>query len=343
MRRWVRWNPIAAIVGFLLILTGLRFFNEATTDSCPLPPHDGATVRSERGACGDGYFLSYLLSRFIDVDFIELVLSGHPRPSDARVVDIGVYQAGELVEMARMGFRIVAFEPNPFRYNACTAELDAKLTPEQRGHVKLRNLAVSDSDKPLHFQLAGLDSHAYELKAGEQAKEKSIVVDTIPIRQIVTADTYFVKIDTQGFDTRILEMLLDDVVAKGIDVTFIQFEFSPYFEVTRAKRQKEDHRRVLRRLIDMGYDVYLGAAVQPWIRSHRSQYGKTPLAMIAPAKDVPTCIDPFVDFMHSGKDTPIYPGRTSNDFGTWMDILAVKQLPRSPYYRHTGWVLARHM
>lgn len=304
--------------------------------------HGSKGRKPARGECDDGYHLSALLSRFIDIDFIEFVISSQPAPRSAPVVDIGIYQAGELIHMAQQGFSINAFEPNPYRYNACMAEIRNQPSAVQE-RINLRNLAVSDSVEPLHFQLAGLDSHAYILKDGEAAKEKSIVVNTVPIADIVDGDKYFVKIDTQGFDTRILESLLSHIETKGVDITFIQFEFSPHFEVTRAKRTAADHKRIFRRLIDLGYDVYQGAAVQPWRRSHRSQYGKNPLAMLAVDRSMPTCVDAFVDHMHAGKTTPIVPGKTSLDIGTWMDLLAVRRGTKAPYYRHTGWVLSRRM
>ena len=294
--------------------------------------------------CQDGYFLSHLLSRFIDIDFIEFVLSSQPHPSKAPIVDIGIYQAGELVHMAHQGFEITAFEASPSRYNACMTEIRGQ--PQKiQDRIHLHNLAVSDNSNPMHFQMAGLDGHLYEVDEGkgEHAKEKSIIVSTIPISKIVTNDTYFVKIDTQGFDTRILESLLGTLEKSTAVVPFIQFEFSPYFEVTRAKRTKEDHKKIFRRLMDLGYDVYQGAAVQPWIRSHRSTYGKSPLAMLAVDQDMPTCVDEFVEKMHGGKGKPIFPGRSSTDYGTWMDILAVRRMRRSPYYRHTGWVLSHRM
>lgn len=294
--------------------------------------------------CADGYFLSHLLSRYIDIDFIEFVLSSQPSPPSAPIVDIGIYQAGELIHMARSGFHIHAFEPNPHRYNACMTEIHG-YPAEVQNRIRLRNLAVSDSAEPLHFQLAGLDSHLYLVDSakGEVAKEKSITVPTIPIAEVVTNDTYFVKIDTQGFDTKIMESLLSALEKSSIVVPFIQFEFSPHFEVTRARRSKEDHKKFFRRLMDAGYDVYQGAATQPWIRSHRSTYGKTPLAMLAVDRDMPTCVDEFVDRMHEGRTKPLFPGKTSTDYGTWMDILAVRRVRRSPYYRHTGWVLSRRM
>lgn len=288
--------------------------------------------------CADGYFLSHLLSRFIDIDFIEFVLSSQPNPKSAPIVDIGIYQAGELIHMAQQGFNILAFEPNPHRYNACTKEI-ASYKQEVQDRIQLQNLAVSDSEEPLQFQLAGLDSHAYY----GPAKEKSIVVPTIPIAKIVTKDTYFVKIDTQGFDTKILESLLTALEQSNIVVPFIQFEFSPHFEVTRAQRSKEDHKKIFRRLIDVGYDVYQGAAVQPWRTSHRSKYGKNPLAMLAVAHDMPTCVDDFVEKMHEGREKALFPGQSSTDYGTWMDILAVRRMKVSPYYRHTGWVLSKRM
>lgn len=294
--------------------------------------------------CQDGYFLSHLLSRFIDIDFIEFVLSSQPSPPTAPIVDIGIYQAGELIHMAQQGFRINAFEPNPHRYNACMAEIH-QYKPEVQERIKLNNLAVSDSAEPLHFQLAGLDSHLYfvDESKGEMVKEKSIIVPTVPISKVVTNDTYFVKIDTQGFDTKILESLLSALEQSSIVVPFIQFEFSPHFEVTRARRSKEDHKKLFRRLIDAGYDVYQGAAVQPWIHSHRSKYGKTPLAMLAVDQHMPTCVDDFVERMHEGRGRPIFPGKTSTSYGTWMDILAVRRMRQSPFYRHTGWVLSRRM
>jgi FkbM family methyltransferase len=310
----------------------------------PLAAAIGRRTAETDDTCQDGYFLSHLLSRFIDIDFIEFVLSSQPQPSKVRIVDIGIYQAGELVHMAHQGFEIIAFEASPSRYNNCMAEITRQ--PQKiQDRIHLHNLAVSDNSNPMHFQMAGLDGHLYEVDEakGEQAKEKSIIVQTIPISKIVQNDTYFVKIDTQGFDTRILESLLGALESSTVVVPFIQFEFSPYFEVTRAKRSKEDHKKIFRRLMDLGYDVYQGAAVQPWIRSHRSQYGKSPLAMLAVDQDMPTCVDEFVEKMHQGKDRPIFPGRSSNDYGTWMDILAVRRMRRSPYYRHTGWVLSHRM
>lgn len=372
----------------------------------------GAALRHQSteydDGCPDGYHLKWLLSRFIDIDFIEFVTSSNPflgagrgqteaalaaeptgdpdrvafantsgHPAATTIVDIGIYQAGELIHMARMGYTIVAFEPNPHRYNACIAEI-AREAPAVRRRITLRNLAVSDSTEPLHFQLAGLDSHAYYVKgdrvpsagatgaagdgeapsggggggaatqqqAGAVAggvKPKSIVVPTIPIGRILTSNVYFVKIDTQGFDTRILDSLLTALESQGLAVPFIQFEFSPFFEVSRAMRTPADHKAVFRRLQDAGYDVYMGAAVQPWLRSHRGTYGKSPLAMLAVDRALPTCVDAFVDHMHNGKTTPIVPGRTSTEIGTWMDVLAVRRQAKAPYFRHTGWVLARRM
>lgn len=291
--------------------------------------------------CEDGYHISHLLCRFIDIDFIEFVLTSHPSPRTATVVDIGVYQAGELLNMAAQGFNVVAFEPNPNRFNACMTEI-ASHKKETQERIILHNLAVSDSSEPLHFQLAGLDSHAYVVDPGSSTKPKSIVVKSIPISQVVTSDTFFVKIDTQGFDTTILEALITSIQAQHLTVSFIQFEFSPYFEVTRARKTSLDHKKILRRLQDAGYDIYMGAAVQPWAHSHRSQYGKNPLAMLAVAPEVPTCVDDFVDFMHQGRQRHVRSGSTT-DIGTWMDILAVKRQKKTVYYRHTGWVLSRKM
>ena len=290
-------------------------------------------------SCG---FISFLFCRFIDIDFIEFVLSSHPQPRNAKIVDIGVYQGGELVQMARQGFNVDAYEPNPFRFNKSRDEIDA-LPAAVRSRIRLNQNAVADRRSKLYFQRAGLDSHIYFPEDPTKLKPQTIVVEGIPIADVITESKYFVKIDTQGFDTRIVENLLDALAKSEHTVAFIQFEFSPHFEVTRAERTKEDHRRTFRRLLDAGYDVFQGAAVQPWLKSHRGTYGKTPLAMLAPAANVPTCIDEFVDFMHKGKTTPIHPGKTSTDSGTWMDVLAVKRLATTPYYRHTGWVLSRHM
>lgn len=292
-----------------------------------------------RGDCG---YISFLFCRFIDIDFIEFVLSSHPNPAKAKVVDIGVYQGGELVHMAKMGFTVDAYEPNPARFNHSSNEINA-LPDAVRSRIKLHQNAVADRKSKLYFQRAGLDSHIYFPEDEAKLKPHTIVVEGIPISSVVNEDKYFVKIDTQGFDTRIVDNLLDSLEKTKHVVNFIQFEFSPFFEVSRAQRTKEDHRRVFRRLLDSGYDVYQGAAVQPWLKSHRNVYGKSPLAMLAPAANVPTCVDDFVDFMHSGKEKPLYPGKTSNEIGLWMDVLAVRRVANTPYYRHTGWVLARKM
>jgi FkbM family methyltransferase len=297
---------------------------------------------SAGGGSDDCGFISFLLCRYIDIDFIEFVLTSHPKPTAAKIVDIGVFQAGELLQMARTGFEIDAYEPNPFRYEKATEEIAAQ-PANVKQRITLHQNAVADRKSKLYFQRAGLDSHIYFPEDETKLKEHTIIVDGIPIADIVREDKYFVKIDTQGFDTRIVDNLLDALDKNGKVVTFLQFEFTPYFEVTRAHRTKEDHKKVFRRLLDAGYDIYQGAAVQPWIKSHRSQYGKTPLSMISPAANVPTCIEEFVEFMHAGKQKAIHPGKTSTDMGTWMDILAVKRLTSTPYYRHTGWVLSRHM
>jgi FkbM family methyltransferase len=305
-------------------------------------PIDGSTLRKKGGNGDDCGFISFLLCRYIDIDFIEFVLSSHPSPAKARIVDIGIYQGGELVHMARQGFVVDAYEPNPFRYDRSLEEINAQ--PEAvRKRITLHQNAVADRASKLYFQRAGLDSHIYFPEDESKLKPHTITVDGIPIGGIINEDKYFVKIDTQGFDTRIVDNLLDALEKTKHVVTFIQFEFSPHFEVTRAQRTKDDHKRVFRRLLDAGYDVYQGAAVQPWIKSHRGTYGKSPLAMLAPAGTVPTCVDEFVEFMHEYRQKPIHPGKTSIDNGIWMDVLAVKRLASTPYYRHTGWVLAKRM
>lgn len=299
-------------------------------------------VKSGMAGNVDCGYISFLFCRFIDIDFIEFVLSSHPKPSKAKVVDIGVYQGGELVHMAKMGFQVDAYEPNPARFEHSSNEIN-NLAEGVRQRIKLRQNAVADRQSKLYFQRAGLDSHIYFPEDETKLKPHTIVVEGIPISSVVNEDKYFVKIDTQGFDTRIVDNLLDALEKTRHVVNFIQFEFSPFFEVSRAKRTKEDHKKVFRRLLAAGYDVYQGAAVQPWLKSHRNVYGKSPLAMLAPASNVPTCVDEFVEFMHSGREKPLYPGKTSSDIGLWMDVLAVRRVANAPYYRHTGWVLARKM
>mgnify|MGYP001561036036 CR=1 FL=1 len=320
--------------------------NEEGLKLVTLPPRDaaGGDAWSAPSVCPeDAPRLSALLCRFIDIDFIEFVLSSCPNPQVSPIVDIGIYQGAELVHMARIGFPVVAFEPNPYRYNVSLNDVVSSLSVEDRKRVDLRNQAVGDALGRLYFQLAGLDSHAYVLRPGETPKPKSIQVDVVPIAGALTSDKYFVKVDTQGFDTRIVSSLLRAMKETGRSVTFIQFEFSPFFEVTRANVTAAEHKRFFRRLIAAGYDVYMGAAVQPWLRSHRSTYGKSPLAMLAPDPNVPTCVDEFVDHMHASKHRAIRPRHTSTDIGSWMDILAVKRTSHMPYYRHTGWVLSKRM
>lgn len=286
-----------------------------------------------------------VLTRFIDIDFIEFITTSCPDSSRAMVLDIGLFHGGEVARMARQGFSVIGFEPNPVRFNFCKKEID-ELKPELRRRVELHNAAVSDQSEPLHFQLAGVDSHAYFVEPGGPTKIKTIVVPSTPIASVFKKhrNFYFVKVDTQGFDTRIVESMITAVEQYNATVEFIQFEFSPYFEVTRSKRSKEDHKRFFRTLQDAGYDIFMGAAVQPWIKSMRSTYGKTPLSMIAPEfRGIPTCIDDFVEYMHASKNKAIRPGKTSTDFGSWIDLLAVRRSATSPYYRHTGWVLARKM
>lgn len=286
-----------------------------------------------------------LLSRFIDIDFIEFVTTSCSDPAQALVLDIGLFHGGEVARMARQGFRIIGFEPSPVRFDFCKREI-AELPEDVRNRVELHNFAVSDSDEALYFQLAGVDSHAYLLRAGEPTKEKTIVVHSMPIAKVVERhrNFFFVKIDTQGFDTRIMESLIVALARFNATAEFIQFEYSPHFEVTRSGRSAADHKRFFAQLQDAGYDVFMGAVLQPWVKSMRSVYGKNPLSMISPEyKGVPTCVDAFVDYMHASKNVPIRPGKTSTDFGSWCDLLAVRRSSLSPYFRHTGWVLARKM
>lgn len=284
-------------------------------------------------------------SRFIDIDFIEWVTGSCPDPSKALVLDIGLFHGGEVAKMARLGFSVIGFEPNPVRYGFCKKEIE-ELKPAQRARVELHNAAVSDQAEPLYFQLAGVDSHAYFVPPGGPTKIKTIVVPSEPISTVFKKhrNFYFVKIDTQGFDTRILESMLGAIQDYNATVEFIQFEYSPHFEVTRSQRTADDHKRFFRLLQDAGYDVFMGAVVQPWLRSMRGTYGKSPLSMISPEfRGVPTCIDDFVDYMHRSKQQPIRPGQTSNEFGSWCDLLAVRRSDTTPYFRNTGWVLARKM
>ena len=296
-------------------------------------------------ACPSHRRIQTLLTRFIDIDFIEFVTTSCPDAGRALVLDIGLFHGGEVARMARQGFNVIGFEPNPVRFGFCKKEID-ELPPAVRSRVELHNAAVSDQAEPLHFQLAGVDSHAYIVAPGGPTKIKSIVVRSVPIATVFQKhrNFYFVKVDTQGFDTRIVESMLGAMRQFNASAEFIQFEYSPYFEVTRSKRSKEDHKKFFRVMQDAGYDIFMGAVVQPWLKSMRSAYGKTPLSMISPEyKGIPTCVDDFVEYMHAGKTTPIRPGKTSTDFGSWVDLLAVRRSHTSPYYRHTGWVLARKM
>ena len=403
----------------------------------PVVSYPPAALSSEE--CADGYRISHLLSRFIDLDFIELVTSGHPAPENATIVDIGIYQSSELIHMAKRGFTIQAYEPNPVRYNICHTNIQREV---QQGNSKpsgpygdfasrinLRNLAVADTNKPLQFMVSDLDSHlflneekglqkkyagpiitvntttmrevmervslghipgtesGYGIASGNEgayarnpssiakkARNKKTMFDVDPADFFLAPNArvspYFVKIDTQGFDTRIVDNLLDylreeqlkaDKAAaenpsltandkrKGgrqplpppVTADFIQFEYSPHFEFTRSERGPKAHKAFFRRLIDAGYDVYMGAAVQPLKHPRRVRYGKSPLSMLETARFQPTCVDEFVEFMFSGRYRKIS-HRTTREIGMWMDMLAVRRSRWSPYYRHTGWVLAKN-
>lgn len=302
----------------------------------PTPPPDSA--------CAHG-FMSPLLAHFMDIDFIEFVTTTHPKPSSgAVVIDVGLYQADEVILMAQRGFTVFGFEPEPYRYKKCMEQLN-QTASSIRSRVTIRNAAISMSDQKMYFQLAGLDSHMYIPKAGEPLLEKTVVVETVRMQDVAAQhrEIYFLKIDTQGFDTTIVESLFPILEAGAVSINFIQFEFTAYFERTRAGRTKEQHKKMFLRMQQLGYDLYQGATVQPWLRSHRNVYGKTPLSMLAIDPNVPTCVDDLVEHLHRSKDVPIKPGSTSTVMGSWMDILAVKRMKKTKYYRHTGWVLARRM
>ena len=401
----------------------------------PAVSYPPAALSSEE--CSDGYRISHLLSRFIDLDFIELVLSGNPAPENSTIVDIGIYQSSELINMAKRGFTVQAYEPNPVRYNICHTNIQREInqgTSKPTGpygdfasRINLRNLAVADTNKPLQFMVSDLDSHLFLNEEKNLQKKYAgpvITVNTTTMREVMErvslgyipgtetgfgvasgnegayarkpaniakklrnrktmydfdpadyflapnarVSPYFVKIDTQGFDTRIVDNLLDylreeqlkadKAAAENITLTanekrkakqrlpppvavdFIQFEYSPHFEFTRSERGPKAHKAFFRRLIDAGYDVYMGAAVQPLKHPRRIRYGRSPLSMLETARFQPTCVDEFVEFMFGGRYRKVS-HRTTREIGMWMDMLAVRRNRWSPYYRHTGWVLAK--
>eukprot|EP00760_Papus_ankaliazontas_P015121 PhM_4_TR16356/c0_g1_i1/m.67122 len=310
------------------------------------PPNDAtATMNSDVVAddCQYGY-MSYLLAQFMDIDFIEFVMKAHPSPSQATIVDVGLYQADEVLLMANRGFRVIGFEPNPYRFGKCEEQVNAS-SATVRSRIKLHNAAITNSRGKMYFQLAGLDSHVYVPKDGEPLKPKTVVVNTIALAEVLADNPsiYYLKIDTQGFDTTILESVLPALESQTLSVTFIQFEFTAMFESERAGRTPEQHKKLFLRLQRAGYDLFQGATTQPWIRSHRSTYGKTPLSMLAVDPLTPTCVEDLVDHLHASRNKAVHAGKTSTDMGSWMDILAVKRLRKIPFYRHTGWVYAKRM
>jgi FkbM family methyltransferase len=319
--------------------------------------------------CPSSEHIQSVFSHFIDIDFIEFVQTSCSDPVNSKVLDVGLYHGGEVVSLSQRGFSVVGFEPNPNRYAQCVQFAKSRLNEQQLARLELHNAAVSNSDTPLYFQLAGVDSHAYVLGPGEPTKIKTVIVNATPAAEILKKHPhlYFAKIDTQGFDTRIVDSLLDaleGVTSPGAtaqpsvrtntdrtgdrisapSIEYIQFEYSPFLESSRSQRTAADHKRFFKRLIAAGYDVFMGAVVQPWNKGRApSRYRRTPLSMIAPDRDVPTCVDEFVDYLHASKRRPIIHGKTSTEHGSWVDILAVRRSARIANHRHTGWVLARKM
>ena len=299
------------------------------------------------------YSFNGLLATFLDIDFEKLILQSNVNPQISRVIDIGVWASSELRSMAIMGFTVDAYEPEPRRFELIQHDLVTQLTSEQRARVTINHKAVSDTDVTIFFKSKGKDSYIMgqeEVRALEKHNLPLGVtaVSSISVANILKESSYYwFKIDTQGFDTRILENLVDTLKSeakKHVRIPFIEFEFSPRSEVDRAGRTKDDHIRTFKKLIDLGYDVFLGACLKTMSSMRSSRHMRKSALSMFHSSQAPLCVDEFVQWAHHYSYHPFNHRslrKNTTDMGMWCELLAVKKgTRRAEYFRTKGWMYA---
>uniref|UniRef100_A0A6U7TH38 Methyltransferase FkbM domain-containing protein n=1 Tax=Eutreptiella gymnastica TaxID=73025 RepID=A0A6U7TH38_9EUGL len=188
------------------------------------------------------------------LDVYKGILQRVPKPQrhNLTVLEVGALDGAESRYAAEQGFNVISFEPSPRNYRVVISK--------RRGQsgVTYVNKACSDQEQMLLFcqeWTPGKSTSADHIVTNPKqecikGKIAQVSVTTVDLA-LKGAPVYLLKIDTEGFDGKVLLGACQLLVSKN--VMFIIFEFNPRLMTLRTDVEPLD---VLQMLSNIGYELY---------------------------------------------------------------------------------------
>jgi FkbM family methyltransferase len=144
----------------------------------------------------------------------ELIIFAFYHANRARyrqVLDIGANLGLHSLIMSKCGFKVVAFEPDPWHYE----KLTANLAGNQASSVESHRAAVSTTDGEAQFvRVLGNTTGSHLAGAKESYGDREYL--TVPVRaaQPLLANADFAKIDAEGHEKNILLAVTPEIMSR---------------------------------------------------------------------------------------------------------------------------------
>lgn len=269
--------------------------------------------------------LRHLGGNLASVDQLwHMLISSHPQPRRAVVVEVGVADGVSSMYAADLGVRVLAVEPN--RKWIAAPDLVAKA--RARPNLECIHAAAASTDGEARFAGGGtggrvvaagrglsLFRKAWSKRWGGRKQGGGVRVPSLTLDSILAArnisHVYIVKIDVQGFELEVLRGLVGALREQR--VLYVLFEFWP-----RGMRQHGlDAHEVLQLLHQHGYTMFdsrglrLGADASPAPLTASSTFQR------------PVGLRANVDWYLN------HDARYNANFGYWTDILAMASGPQT--------------
>lgn len=193
--------------------------------------------------------------QYDEIDVVRRVL-----PDPGFMVDVGAHWGLALAPFADRGWRVLALEPDPSNRR--------HLESVPRPTVTIDDRAVTETDgQQLTLFTSEVSTGISSLVAFHESHRPTVDVATVRLdtllREHGAPHVDFLKVDTEGFDLRVLETFPWDLDQPSVVVC--------EFEDSKTEHLGYDHRDLADFLVDQGYDVLVSEwyPIEEYGRQHR--------------------------------------------------------------------------
>lgn len=242
-------------------------------------------------------------------DYLPSLFQQVERGNNLTIIDVGANTGMTAIPLAKMGHRIISFEPGPTTCKELQRNVAIKKVAQL---VEVHCVAIGAKEETAIFDVSAKASQSFHVVQNSSKATpagSTVAVSIKPLHNFVNS-AFLLKTDTQGFEYSVLEGSLELLKHKAIKFLVVEFSLG------LLKAANTPPEKLLRLIYDAGYVcTHLGVHTQV------NPPPNTKYALVEPHGAMATSRPPTMTFSEFVESLKNHPSSSSNARNCWTDLL----------------------